>query len=601
MAVSFQLADEAALQPASTKLLDRMERLPMSRWHLKARAIIGTATFFDGFDSLAIGMVLPVIAAAWKMTPGEVGWLISGGFLGQMIGAIGFGQLAERVGRIPAIMITTAVFALGGIASAFAWGFLSMQVIRFVQGLGLGAEVPIAAAYINEIAPAERRGRFVLLYEILFAIGLLLAGVIGRWIIPAWGWQSLFLIGSVPPLIAVLLIPTLPESPRWLIGRGRLDAASNAVDRIENAIIAEGRTLPPPEQKARPAVSRPGHWRELFSPQYRTRTLVMWAIWLTVGFISWPLTIWLPTIYARVFHVPLETALSFGMYNNFIIIAGAIACALLIDFTGRRVWFAGALFIASLALIVLGVTGGEHGPERLPPDLDHLVLHHLAQSGDLPVYAGGLSHAPARRRLRYQPRVGPGRRNDRAAGDRLGHGRQSTRQRLPRARRDCALHRGDHRRLRGRDPQAGARRSLSLIRRTSHVRFVGTDIGGTFTDLVGFDAGSGQLFFGKTLTDYDDFVAGVMRCFAEVKLAPAAIEILKHGTTQIINTLLERRGARTAIVTTAGFRDVLEIGRASRPIPFDLDYARNPPLVPRHLRFEVKERIDAHGDGADRA
>ena len=156
-------------------------------------------------------MVLPVIAAAWKMTPAEVGWLISGGFLGQMIGAIGFGQLAERVGRIPAIMVTTAVFALGGIASAFAWGFLSMQAIRFVQGLGLGAEVPIAAAYINEIAPAERRGRFVLLYEILFAIGLLLAGVIGRWVIPAWGWQSLFLIGSVPPLIAVLLIPTLPE------------------------------------------------------------------------------------------------------------------------------------------------------------------------------------------------------------------------------------------------------------------------------------------------------------------------------------------------------------------------------------------------------
>ena len=128
------------------------------------------------------------------------------------------------------------------------------------------------------------------------------------------------------------------------------------------------------------------------------------------------------------------------------------------------------------------------------------------------------------------------------------------------------------------------------------MRFVGTDIGGTFTDLVGYDAGSGQLFFGKTLTDYDDFVAGVMRCFAEVKLAPAAIEILKHGTTQIINTLLERRGARTAIVTTAGFRDVVGIGRASRPIPFDLDYARNPPLVPRHLRLEVKERMDARGD-----
>jgi N-methylhydantoinase A len=127
------------------------------------------------------------------------------------------------------------------------------------------------------------------------------------------------------------------------------------------------------------------------------------------------------------------------------------------------------------------------------------------------------------------------------------------------------------------------------------VRFVGTDIGGTFTDLVGYDSNSGELVFGKTLTDYGDFVAGVTQCLVEVGLDPGPIDVLKHGTTQIINTLIERQGARTALVTTEGFRDILEIGRASRPIPFDLDYARNPPLVPRHLRFEIKERMDAKG------
>jgi putative MFS transporter len=139
--------------------------------------------------------------------------------LGQFIGAIGFGHLAERIGRISTIMITTAIFALGGLASAFATGFASMIVLRMLQGLGLGAEVPVAAAYINEIAPANKRGSFVLLYEFIFAVGIVVAGFVGRWAIPNWGWQSLFLIGSIPPLIALFFMRMLPESPRWLARR----------------------------------------------------------------------------------------------------------------------------------------------------------------------------------------------------------------------------------------------------------------------------------------------------------------------------------------------------------------------------------------------
>ncbi len=125
--------------------------------------------------------------------------------------------------------------------------------------------------------------------------------------------------------------------------------------------------------------------------------------------------------------------------------------------------------------------------------------------------------------------------------------------------------------------------------------FVGTDIGGTFTDLVAFDSASGALSFGKRLTTPQDLVQGVMDCLSEVGIDPASVDILKHGTTQVINTLLERSGARTALVTTEGFRDVLEIGRASRPRAFDLDYQRPPPLVPAAMRLELRERIAADG------
>ncbi|MFM9970199.1 MAG: hydantoinase/oxoprolinase family protein [Burkholderiales bacterium] len=125
--------------------------------------------------------------------------------------------------------------------------------------------------------------------------------------------------------------------------------------------------------------------------------------------------------------------------------------------------------------------------------------------------------------------------------------------------------------------------------------FVGTDIGGTFTDLVAFDSQSGKLHFGKTLTRNDELVEGVMSCLADTGLKPEAVDILKHGTTQVINTLLERKGAKTALITTKGFRDILEIGRAGRPVVFRFEYARHPPLVPRVLRFEIDERINAKG------
>ena len=126
--------------------------------------------------------------------------------------------------------------------------------------------------------------------------------------------------------------------------------------------------------------------------------------------------------------------------------------------------------------------------------------------------------------------------------------------------------------------------------------FVGTDIGGTFTDLVAYDTARKALYFGKTLTDNVDLVEGVMRCLEETGLQPAAIDVLKHGTTQVINTLLERSGAKTALVTTRGFRDILEIGRAGRPVVFRFEYARQPPLVPRALRFEVEERVNSKGE-----
>jgi N-methylhydantoinase A len=125
---------------------------------------------------------------------------------------------------------------------------------------------------------------------------------------------------------------------------------------------------------------------------------------------------------------------------------------------------------------------------------------------------------------------------------------------------------------------------------------VAVDIGGTFTDLVAYDYDNHTVAYTKSSTTYGNLVEGVLDCFVKAKLDPHDANFVNHGTTLVINSLIQRKGAKAALVTTAGFRDVLEIARGNRPDPFDLHYHRDEPLIPRPLRFEVKERIGSKGE-----
>ncbi len=125
---------------------------------------------------------------------------------------------------------------------------------------------------------------------------------------------------------------------------------------------------------------------------------------------------------------------------------------------------------------------------------------------------------------------------------------------------------------------------------------VAVDIGGTFTDLAAFDPGTGQLRFAKSLTTPPNLEQCVLDCSRLAGIDASTIATFRHGTTVVINALLERKGARTALITTEGFRDILEIGRGNRPEAFNILYSRLPPLVPRIHRMEIPERMDAGGN-----
>ena len=336
-------------------LIARLERVPFSRWHLRARVIMGSATFFDAFDALSLAFVLPVLVRLWGISALEIGWLIAAGYIGQFVGALLFGGLAERYGRIPSAAGATALMSIVSLACAFAGNFPTLLVLRLIQGIGVGGEMPVAAVYINELSKAKGRGRFFLLYEMIFPVGLMVTGQVGALVVPAFGWQVMFVIGAVPGLIVSGLLLTLSESPRWLIGRGRLDEAEKIITTIEASATVPLEPVTE-EDLPRPAAASANRtrWTELLSPVYRARTLVVWTLWASAYFVTNGLNNWMPTLYNRVYGLSLEQSLRAGTLTNVAQVIILLGCAFAIDRIGRRRWMTAAFTLGAILLAALG-------------------------------------------------------------------------------------------------------------------------------------------------------------------------------------------------------------------------------------------------------
>ena len=363
MATDFT-ATAAPCDLQAVDLISRMERLPMARVHVMARIFVGCATFFDGFTSLAIAYALPELIREWNLSPTSAGGIISIGYLGQLVGALFFGWLAERVGRLRALSFCVAIYAIMNIACIFAADYQMLLVFRFIQGIGVGGEVPVAGTYISEFASAKRRGRFFLLYEMLFQIGLLFCGFCGYLLVPVYGWRAMFIVGAIPVLLIAPLRLLLPESPRWLISKGRLAQADQVISGIEHSLERRGVVLPPPVriEGAVVTTSVVGKWRELFSPFYRRRTFMVWALWFSAYLVNNGMVTWLPSLYRGIFHLPLKTSLAYGFVPNVFGVASAFLVAAYIDRVGRKRWYTYAFSVATVllvALLILGATSAE--------------------------------------------------------------------------------------------------------------------------------------------------------------------------------------------------------------------------------------------------
>jgi putative MFS transporter len=324
----------------------RLDRLPFTREH--GRLVVGSGLGW-ALDAMDVGLISFVMAALvaqeqWGITPGELSWIGSIGFVGMAMGATLGGLLADRFGRRQVFALTLLIFGVATGAAALSWSVGALVVFRFLIGLGLGAELPVASTLVSEYAPARLRGRMVVLLEAFWAVGWTLAALIGFFVVPRSdsGWRWALAIGALPALYAVVVRRGLPESVRFLESRGRVAEAEDAVRRFERAAGVKAVESPVPEPTPSPG---PG---ALWAAGNRRRTAALWVVWFSINFSYYGAFIWLPTL---LFTSGFTLVKSFG-FTLVITLAqlpGYAVAAFLIEKWGRR---------PTLAVFLLGSAAG---------------------------------------------------------------------------------------------------------------------------------------------------------------------------------------------------------------------------------------------------
>ncbi|MFZ3557112.1 MFS transporter [Streptomyces sp. BH055] len=280
----------------TTDPVDRLDRLPVGPWHRRLTAIVGVGAFFDLYEVFLGGVLAAALAESWHLSGTEKSWLIASGFLGMFVGANVLSVLADRFGRRKMFLVNLGLYSLFSLACAFAQDATQLSVFRFLAGLGLGAELVLVDTYLAEFLPRKVRGRYIAWAYTLGFVGVPVAALLGARLVAKHellgidGWRWLLVAGALGAAFIQILRTRLPESPRWLVARGRTAEAEAVVGAIADAAIQA-----PPAIEARgpgqsPETATPDHQkvplRQMFKPPYARRTVMWWIFQIlqTVGY-----------------------------------------------------------------------------------------------------------------------------------------------------------------------------------------------------------------------------------------------------------------------------------------------------------------------------
>lgn len=303
-----------------------MYRARVSPAAVRLLVIAGLAVLMDGFDVQAMGFVAPAVIQAWGVSKASLGPVFGAGLLGMLVGSLALSVLADRVGRRPVMLGATLFFACGMLATTRVTTIGELEAIRFVTGLGLGAIMPNAMALAGEHSAAANRVTMMMLVSCGFTGGAVLGGLVSAAIIPAFGWQSVFYVGGVFPLVlAALMVGGLPESGEFVAQRAAAKRASAPVTQL----FQGGRT--------------------------RT-TLLLWAVNFLNLINLYFLANWLPTI-ATSAGMSMSSAVLLGTMLQVGGVIGTVAMGPVIDRVGFRRVLVPVFVVAAVAIALIGRVG----------------------------------------------------------------------------------------------------------------------------------------------------------------------------------------------------------------------------------------------------
>ena len=338
---------------ASTNALsrnERLDRLPVTGKHKRLLVGSGIGWALDAMDVGLVSFIIAALAVHWDLDKSTTSWIASIGFIGMAIGASLGGLLADKIGRRQVFAATLLLYGVATGASALAWSVGALMIFRFLVGLGLGAELPVASTLISEFSPRKVRGRMVVLLEAFWAVGWILAAVIGTFVVSQGetGWRWGFALGAVPAVYAIYVRLGLPESVRYLETAGRHDEAEEIVRSFESA--ADPVKI---DHSPAPAATDDDVRGGIWSPALRRRTAAFWAVWFGVSLSYYGAFIWIPSLLVDQ-GFTLVRSFTFTLIITVAQLPGYAAAGWLIEVWGRRITLSVFLAGSALAAVLYG-------------------------------------------------------------------------------------------------------------------------------------------------------------------------------------------------------------------------------------------------------
>ncbi|MEV5645523.1 MFS transporter [Streptomyces flaveolus] len=364
---------ETGRSAAGQELLTRLDRLEPGRPHRRLMFQGGLGYTFDSFDGALMGYALSAVIVVWGITAGTAGWLLSSIFFGYLVGALGAGILADRFGRRRLMMCALLFFCVFSLLMATSSGTAELFLWRALAGVGIGAETTLIAPYITEFLPARHRGRFVARTVGFLALGYVLAGVAAPLVIsphPETGWRIAAVLAAAPVLLLVWWRKSLPESPRYLIARGRIAEAAQVVAEFERESAVSGHLTTPldedtPESGSVGPAAAPrkrsvlGQIAALWQGKMARTTLVLWVLWFILTGVNYGFTSWMPAMLVAAKGFTITKSFLFALVTALAQIPGYYVASTLIERVERKWLIAAYATGATLAALGVALADGQ--------------------------------------------------------------------------------------------------------------------------------------------------------------------------------------------------------------------------------------------------